>query len=410
MQILFIHQNFPGQYKHVAAALVARGDEVTALCIENNPAPTGVRVLRYSPKRGNTPNIHPWVQDTETKVIRGEACFHAARQLNAQGYRPDIICAHPGWGEALFLKEVWPNVPLLSYFEFYYHVHGADVGFDPEFPADAAEAPRLIAKNFSNLMNLHHCDVGLSPTQWQKSTHPAIYQPKIRVIHDGIDSDAIAPNPESRINLEHRGIGLSPGDELVTFVNRNLEPYRGCHSFIRAIPEIQRRRPKARILIVGGDGVSYGAKPPAGTTWKERFLDEVRNDIDPERIDFVGTIPHDIFTALLQVSACHVYLTYPFVLSWSMLEAMSAGCVVVGSRTTPVEEVITHGENGLLVDFFSPSAIAEQVCQVLAAPQDYAPVRQLARQTILDRYDLKRICLPQHLALIDELAARSVSP
>lgn len=406
MNVLLIHQNFPGQYKHIAAALVARGDEVRALCIRNNPAPAGVKVCRYVPKRGSTPAIHPWMQDTETKVIRGEACFQAARQLQAQGYRPDIICAHPGWGEALFLKEVWPDVPLLSYFEFYYHAHGADVGFDPEFPADPAEAPRLLAKNFSNLMNLHHCDAGLSPTEWQKTTHPAIYQPKIRVIHEGIDTQAIRPAADTVINLEHRGLALRPGDEVITFVNRNLEPYRGCHSFLRAIPEIQRRRPQARIVIVGGDGVSYGAKAPAGTTWKAHFLAEVGSAIDFDRVDFVGTIPHDAFVALLQVSACHVYLTYPFVLSWSMLEAMSAGCLVVGSRTAPVEEVITHGDNGLLVDFFSPQQIAEQVCEVLANPGDHAAIRQRARQTILDRYDLQRICLPQHLAYIDELAGR----
>ncbi len=406
MEILFIHQNFPGQYKHIAATLVAGGDKVTALCIQNNHTIAGVKVVHYRPKRSSTPNIHPWMQDSETKVIRGEACFHAARQLKTQGYRPDIICAHPGWGEALFIKEIWPNVPLLSYFEFYYHAHGVDVGFDPEFPADATDAPRLIAKNFSNLMNLHHCDAGLSPTQWQKSTHPEIYHPKIHVIHEGIDTDAIAPNPETRINLKHRGLNLQPGDEVVTFVNRNLEPYRGCHSFIRAIPEIQRRRPNARIIIVGGDGVSYGAKAPAGTTWKEYFFNEVRDSIDLDRIDFVGIIPHAAFVALLQVSACHVYLTYPFVLSWSMLEAMSAGCLVVGSRTQPVEEVIEHGENGLLVDFFSPGDIAERVVQALESPGDFTAIRQRARQTVLDRYDLKRICLPQHLELIDRLARR----
>lgn len=406
MRILFIHQNFPGQYKHIAAALVARGDEVTALRIENNPTPAGVKVFRYTPKRGNTPNIHPWVQDSETKVIRGEACFLAAKQLHDQGYVPDIICAHPGWGEALFIKEIWPKVPLLSYFEFYYHPHGADVGFDPEFPTSENDAPRLMAKNLANLMNLEQCDAGVSPTAWQKSTHPASFQHKIRVIHEGVDTDAIRPAVDTTINLDG-GIALRPGDEVVTFVNRNLEPYRGCHSFIRAIPEIQRRRPQARIVIVGGDGVSYGSQPPAGTTWKTHFLKEVAEQIDLSRVHFVGTVPYNAFIGLLQVSACHVYLTYPFVLSWSMLEAMSAGCLVIGSRTQPVEEVITHGENGLLVDFFSPGEIAEQVTQALTLPGNYTAIRQRARQTIVDRYDLKQICLPQHLAYIDELAARN---
>jgi glycosyltransferase involved in cell wall biosynthesis len=404
VRTLFIHQNFPGQFKHIAAALLARGDEVTALCIENNPALAGVRYLRYTPKRGNTPNIHPWVQDSETKVIRGEACFHAARQLRAQGYVPDIICAHPGWGEALFIKEVWPQTPLLSYFEFYYHPHGADVGFDPEFPASENDAPRLMAKNFANLMNLEQCDAGLSPTEWQKLTHPASFRHKIRVIHEGVDTDTIRPAADTTIQLDG-GITLRPGDEVVTFVNRNLEPYRGCHSFIRALPEIQRRHPRARMVIVGGDGVSYGSQPPAGTTWKTRFLNEVRDQIDISRVHFVGAIPYNAFIGLLQISACHVYLTYPFVLSWSMLEAMSAGCLVVGSRTPPVEEVIRHGENGVLVDFFNPKDIAEQVVQALESPGDFSAIRQRARQTILERYDLKRICLPQHLAYINELAA-----
>ena len=221
-----------------------------------------------------------------------------------------------------------------------------------------------------------------------------------------MDTDAIRPAPDTTINLDG-GIALRPGDDVVTFVNRNLEPYRGCHSFIRAMAEIQRRRPLARIVIVGGDGVSYGSKPPAGTTWKALFLKEVEDQIDLSRIHFVGTVPYNAFIGLLQVSACHVYLTYPFVLSWSMLEAMSAGCLVVGSRTQPVQEVIRHGENGLLVDFFSPKEIAEQVVQVLDAPGDFTAIRQRARQTIVDRYDLKSTCLPQHLAYIDELAATS---
>lgn len=402
MNILLIHQNFPGQYKHIAVALVARGDTVTALCIENNPAPAGVRIIRYGPKRGNTPNLHPWLQDTESKIIRGEACFLAARSLQDQGYRPDLICAHPGWGEALFIKELWPAVPLLNYFEFYYHTHRADVGFDPEFPENPDDAPRFIAKNFANLMNLEHCDAGISPTQWQKSTHPATYQPKIRVIHEGIDTTAITPRLDTQINLQEKAQTLRPGDEVVTFVNRNLEPYRGYHSFIRAVPEIQRRRPKAHILIVGGDGVSYGSPPAQGSTYRELFLNEVRNDVDFQRLHFVGRIPYPAFIGLLQVSAVHVYLSYPFVLSWSMLEAMSAGCLVVGSKTPPVTEVITHGDNGLLVDFFSPNQIAEQVTQALESSGDFVPIRQRARQTIIDCYDLQRVCLPQHLAYIDE--------
>lgn len=404
MRALLIHQNFPGQYKHIAAALVKRGDEVTALCINNHPVPEGVRVVRYVPKRSYTPEAHPWLIDTESKVIRGEACYRAAKLLREQGYIPDIICANPSWGEALFIKEVWPDVPLLNYFEFYYHAHGSDIDFDPEFSAEPDDAPRLVAKNFAQLMNLEQCDAGLAPTQWQKSTLPIGFHRKIRVIHDGVNTDAIAPAANAQIVLQEKGLVFRPGDEVITFVNRNLEPYRGYHSFMRAIPEIQRRCPNAHIVIVGADGVSYGRRPPNGTSWREHFLKEVRGDIDLRRIAFVGYIPYDAFVNLMQVSAVHVYLTYPFVLSWSMLEAMSAGCLVIGSKTPPVEEVISDGENGLLVDFFSPRDIAEKVALALASPGDFSGLRQRARETVMARYDLNRICLPQHLAYIDEVA------
>lgn len=407
MKVLLIHQNFPGQYKHIAAALVARGDEVTALCIKNNPVPAGVRVVRYLPQRSYTPDAHPWVTDTESKVIRGEACFHAAKSLREQGYIPDVICAHPGWGEALFIKEVWPDVPLLSYFEFYYHTHGSDIDFDPEFFDAPDEAPRLIAKNFTQLMSLEQCDAGVAPTQWQKSTVPPGFHRKIRVIHDGVNTDAIAPAASAQIALREKGLVFRPGDEVITFVNRTLEPYRGYHSFVRAIPEIQRRRPHAHIVIVGADGVGYGRQPPKGTTWREHFLHEVSGEIDSRRLHFVGYIPYDAFVSLLQVSAVHVYLTYPFVLSWSMIEAMSAGCLVVGSKTAPVEEVISDNENGLLADFFSPADIAEKVATALASPGDFAALRRRARETAIERYDLNRICLPQHLAYLDELAEKS---
>lgn len=402
MNVLFIHQNFPAQYRHLAQSLIERGDQVTALCIENRPVPQGVRVIRYKPQHGSTPKIHPWAQDSETKLIRGEACFHAMRHLQSQGYVPDIVCAHPGWGEALFAKDVWPQAPLLSYFEFYYHMSGADVGFDPEFPPDPLDGPRLRARNLVNLMNLELCDFGLAPTEWQKSLHPATFRDKIRVIHDGINTGLLAPNPSARLTIPNTGRSFGADEEIITFVNRNLEPYRGYHIFMRALPEILRRRPKAQVLIVGGDGVSYGKHPPQGN-WRQIFFAEVKSDIDTGRVHFLGNVPYPAFVSLLQVSSVHVYLTYPFVLSWSMLEAMSAGCLVVGSSTPPVQEVLRDGENGLLVDFFSPSDIAAKVVAALEAHGDFARLRQAARQTIVDNYDLATICLPRQLAYLDEI-------
>jgi len=402
MRILFLHQNFPGQFQHLARALVRRGDQVAALCVENRPVPEGVRVIRYRPRRSSSPNIHPWAVGTETKLIRGQASFLVMREMQKRGYCPDIIVAHPGWGEALFAKDVWPNVPLLSYFEFYYQPGGLDAGFDPEFPEDPNELPGIRTKNFVNLMSLESCDAGIAPTHWQKSIHPRAYRDKIRVIHDGIDTDMAAPDRTALVDLPDIGLHFGAGDEIVTFVNRNLEPYRGYHIFMRALPEILRRRPKAHVLIVGGGGVSYGAPPKEGS-WRDIFFAEVKAELDLGRVHFMGRIPYTEYIRLLQVSAVHVYLSYPFVLSWSLLEAMSAGTLVVASATPPVREVVAHGENGLLVDFFSPAALAEQIVAALDAPEDFAQLRREARRTIVERYDLQRICLPQQIAAVDEL-------
>lgn len=405
MQLLFIHQNFPGQFRHLAPALVKRGHDVHALAIDGKGLPS-ITMHHYQPKRGNTPGIHPLAADFETKAIRGEACAEAMARLKNQGLQPDLVIAHPGWGEALFVKEIWPETKLLNFIELFYETRGQDVGFDPEFNnTDFVSQARVRIKNANNLLALDTMDWGFSPTSWQRNTTPSIYHERISVIFDGIDTQAVSPNPNARITLGRTQLTLRPGDEVLTFVNRNLEPGRGYHIFMRALPDIMRRRPNARVVIVGGDGVSYGQKPPPGVaSWKQHFLEEVKGQLDMERIHFVGRIPYPSYLSLLQVSACHVYLTYPFVLSWSCFEAMSAGGLVIASRTPPVEELIRHGENGLMVNFFDIQGIADQVVEVLANPTKYQHLRQAARQTIVQHYDLESVCLPQQLELIEKVA------
>lgn len=405
MKILFVHQNFPGQFKHLAPALAAAGHEVTALGINASRPLPGVRYLRYRVARSTTPNSHPWVTDFEAKVVRGEACANAALELKKSGYVPDLVYAHPGWGETLFFKDVWPGTPLLHFSEFYYRGQGNDAAFDAEFPKPPLDDMRVRTKNAAHLLGLEACDAAVSPTHWQKSVHPRAYHDKIRVIFDGIDTDAVAPNRAASITLGRNSVRLTRDDEVITFVNRNLEPYRGWHVFARTLPEILARRPKARVLIVGGDDVSYGARPRDGVSYRQRYWQEVAPHCDTTRVHFLGKIPYGQFLTVLQVSAVHVYLTYPFVLSWSTLEAMSTGALVVGSRTPPVEEVIRDGENGLLVDFFDRQGIADAVDRVLDHPDRMRSLREAARRSVVERYDLKRVCLPAQLALIGELLA-----
>lgn len=414
MNILFVHQNFPGQFKHLAPALARQGHRVLAMTMRQTEPGVwrGVRILPYHAQRGSTPGVHPWVQDFESKTLRGEACFRAALALQREGFEPDVIVAHPGWGESLFLKQVWPRARLGIYCEFFYQAQGADAGFDPEFASrdPAGDACRLRLKNLNNLLHFELAEAGLSPTQWQASTFPEHFRRRITVVHDGIDTEAIAPRPGGHLML-NGSVRLERGDEIITFVNRQLEPYRGYHVFMRALPEILRRRPNARVMIVGGDGVSYGAAPDraryGARSWKRIFAEEVRpliSDADWARVHFLGNLPYQQFVPLLQLSAVHVYLTYPFVLSWSLLEAMSVGCAIVASDTAPLREAIVHGETGRLVDFFDVPGLAQQVCELLDDLPERERLGRQARVFAREHYDLATACLPRQLAWVGELA------
>lgn len=283
-------------------------------------------------------------------------------------------------------KDIYADVPLITFFEFYYHAQDADVGFDPEYPNSLNDNLRIRIKNATNLLSLDAADIGISPTAWQRSLYPLEYQSKIRLIHEGINTDIAIPDPMAFLELPS-GLRLTKKDEVITYVARNLEPYRGFHIFMRAVEQIRQRRPNCHVLIVGGDEVSYGQKLPAGETYREQMLKEVK--IDPARVHFMGHIPYAQYLKVLQVSSAHVYLTVPFVLSWSMLEAMSAECVVIGSATPPVQEVIEDGVNGLLVDFFSPEQIADAVDKVMDDKKRLEGIGKKARKTILENYKLQ---------------------
>jgi glycosyltransferase involved in cell wall biosynthesis len=401
MRVLFIHQNFPGQFRHLAPALAAQGHEVRALVLSPRQISlAGVNVHQYAVQRTNGRAVHPWAVDFESKTIRAEACARRMAELSTAGFTPDLVIGHPFWGETWMVKDVWPRAKMLAYQEFYY---GADTNFDPEFlENDLDHRFRIRAKNASLLMGLETMDWGLSPTEWQRAQFPAHFRQRISVVFDGIDADRACPGRVESLTIGTPEVTLREGQEIVTFVSRNLEPYRGYHIFMRALPRLLELRPQARVVIVGGGGASYGPDPDTGS-WRERFLDEVRGRIDLTRVHFVGTLRYSALVDLFRLTRCHVYLTYPFVLSWSMIDAMSAGALVLGSLTPPVEEVIRDGENGLLVDFFDAEGIAALAAKALAEPDHFTPLRERARQTVLERYALQD-CLPRQLALVQALS------
>jgi len=389
LKVLFIHQNFPGQFKRIAQVLANDPNyDVLAIGKEGCPALKDVRLLTYKLHRSPSPMTHHYARSYESGILHGQAVLRVLLRLKEQGFVPDVLVAHPGWGETLFAKEVFPDTKLIHLCEFYYHAQGKDVGFDPEFPTSLDDAARIRSKNGLMLLNLENCDVAVAPTIWQKSVHPVAYQDKIHVVHEGIDTTFMCPDPTATFMLPS-GKVLRVGDPVVTYVSRNLEPYRGFHIFMRSLPAILAAHPDCDIVLAGGDSVSYGQKPKGASSWREKLLAEMPT-LDPSRIHFLGKIPFEHYRRLLQVSAAHVYLSYPFVLSWSMLEAMACGCIVIGSRTAPVLEVIKDNENGKLVDFFDVAGIAHAVADVLKQRAGLDAIRRCARQTMIDRYAFEK--------------------
>jgi glycosyltransferase involved in cell wall biosynthesis len=409
MRILFAHQHFPAQFKHLVPRLLDRGDQIWALRqsgskqINNH---TNLRINPYKLSRCNGVDTHPLLLETESKVIRGMAAATQAIRLHDQGLTPDLIVGHPGWGEMLFLSDIWPQVPQLHYLEFFYGVPGTDHDIDDIHAKSSmfAEQAKLRLKNANLLLSLHQMSQGISPTFFQRSLFPEWAQNRCRVIHDGIDLDWLLPKNSAQLVLP-TGQKLRAGDPVVTFINRTFEPYRGIHIFLDALVRIQKLHSAAQVILVGEDTpqVSYGSHRKDQVGWLTYLRKQHADELDWNRIHCLGTIPHSLLKTVYQVSAVHVYFTYPFVLSWSMLEAMACGCLVVGSATQPVEEVIHHGDNGFLVPFHDSKELAAITLKALHHPQSMVSIRRKARKS-MSAYGLPR-CLEQQIKLIDELVS-----
>jgi glycosyltransferase involved in cell wall biosynthesis len=362
----------------------------------------GVRKIPYiRPVLGNKAT-HVAARELDDGVRRAEVVYRAAFGLRHLGFTPDIIIGHHGWGEMLNLRDLWPDVPMLGYMEFYYQFDQADVGFDPEFPADPLDFPRIRAKNAINHIALNLGAAGQTPTEWQRSTYPDWARPRIDLIWEGVNLDLCSPNARTRRTAIKIGeMTVRPADKLVTYVSRDLEPYRGFHVMMRALPHLMRARKDVKVVMVGGDGISYGGAPRQGGNWRDVMLREVGEDIDRERVVFPGRVDYATYLAMLRRSDAHVYLTYPFVASWSLREALAIGCAVVGSDTTPVREFITGGENGLLVPFLDPRAIAGCVLGLLEDKRLSRRLRGNARQ-----YAEQRLAMAEYLAAYDAVIGR----
>lgn len=406
MKILFIHQNMPGQFKHLAPLLASNKDnQVVFLTKRPEIQMPGIGKAMYKEPKSSAKETHQYLHRLENAVRYGQQVARGLIELQKKDFVPDLIIAHPGWGEALYVKDIYPDVPLINFCEFYYKGRGLDVGFDPEDPANIDAICRSRTRGAHLLLSLESCDAGVAPTEWQKSTHPEAFHDKIEVIFDGINPNVVKPNPEATFTLPN-GKTVGHKDNVITYVARNLEPYRGYRTFARAIPELQRLQPDADIIVIGGDDVSYGGKPKGDKfkNWREAMDAEV--EYDKSTVHFVGKLPYDQFLNCLRLSSAHIYLTYPFVLSWSCLETMACEGLIIGSKTPPVEEVIQDGKNGLLTDFFDPKALALRVDEAIRYPIRFEGVRKAARETVLKGGYTIDDCLPRWLTLIEKVTGQ----
>lgn len=399
MKLLLLHQNFPGQFRQLVPFLNHQGHEITAICSHNRNIPQDVRVLRYQAPSPPSLPLSSSQQIWFESLARAEQVAVLCEQLRLEGFIPDRILAHSGWGEPLGVSEVFPEVPLILWPELWVKPEHGGHGIDPQLPP-AGLSHRLdqLGRNALTDLCLLRSSSWVMPTHHQASSLPYQFQgPDLHVIHEGIDCQLACPNPD--VSFEVRGIKIDTTIPVLTFVNRNLERLRGFDMFMRSLPSLMQEHPRLRVMIVGDNEKGYGPAHPSGRPLRDIMLDELQDQVDLERLHFFGRIPHPHLIALLQVSTVHVYLSYPFILGWSLLEAMSCGCSIVASAGMPVEEVITNGVHGLLVPMDSPDILALKVSTLLREPQLRDRLSQAAHQRAKD-YD-QRITLPKISALIE---------
>jgi glycosyltransferase involved in cell wall biosynthesis len=405
--VLFAHQNFPGQYKLLARELGSRDGYKAVAVGQKSPFAQDFGPIQYQayssgPEAGA--DLFPPLTFFSEQVRRGDVVRRHLLEFKRRGFSPDLCFVHPGWGEALFLRDVYPKVKIVSYLEYYYRSHASDLDYDPEFKAPAVDFEYVSLRNLPTLQAAAEADVLVSPTHWQAGVFPPPLSRRIQVVHEGIDTDVAKPGTAIPLGVGSNSV-IHPGQTLITYVARSMEPYRGFHTFMRALPHLQKHLPHAHVAIVGKEKTSYGRSPSHGQTWKQVMLDEVGASVDWERVHFLGTLPYASLINLFRLSTVHVYLTYPFVLSWSLLEAMAAGCAVVGSATEPVMEVIQDRENGLLTNFFDSRALAEKIAG-LAEDSDLRQRLSLnARNTVVERYDFRTVSWPAYDRLIADVLA-----
>jgi glycosyltransferase involved in cell wall biosynthesis len=385
--VLFVHNNFPAQFMGLAQALLARDVPCAAIGGSAAPGVEGVRIARYRLPRGTGKDVFPLAIRAEADLIRARTAYDGAKALRADGFEPEIIVAHPGWGETALLRELYPDTPQVLFAEFFYKGRNSDIDFDSEFFPSTEDA--LLtgkAKSAVAALAFSEADAIVAPTPFQASLLPRALSRDVHIIHEGVDLDAIRPGPATTFALDD-GRMIAPGAPVITHINNQMEPLRGLHIFARALPALLEAVPNAQVIVIGTAGTrGYGGSAPEGRTWKEVCFDGLTDRLDQSRLHFLGKVPHPRMLAALRLSTAHVYYSYPFVLSWSLSEAMASACYVIGSDTAPLRDAIEDGVNGRLLPFFDVDALSQALIAACRDPAASTAMRAAARRTAEDKF------------------------
>ena len=406
--VLFVHNNFPGQFRSLAEALTARGVACAAIGGPQAPGLAGIDIGRYGALPAPAPGAFPLAARVELDLRRGRAAADSARDLKTRGFDPQVIVGHTTWGETLFLAEVFPKARQVLYSEFYFSGPGLELGSYTEFHPPNDDSPFLLrSQNAGMAMALAQADIIVCPTAFQAAVLPTVFRAQARVVHEGVDVEAIHPAPPEPFALPNSR-WIQPGTPVITHINNHMEPLRGLHILARALPKLLAEVPDAEVVIVGGPpGRPYGGPAPGGGSWRDLCFQGV--DFDPARVHFLGKAAHPWMLSALRISTAHVYYTYPYVLSWSLLEAMASGCYVIGSDTAPVRDVIQDGVNGRLLPFGDVEALTDALIAACRNPDASGPLRAAARRTAVTRFS-RTAGLAGWLSLLEEVGMAPSTP
>jgi glycosyltransferase involved in cell wall biosynthesis len=384
--ILFVHPNFPAQFKHIIPALVADGGYQLAYISRKRSIKNGDGILfeQYDFERQTHSGVHRYLQYTQEAIREAREVSICATNLVNKGYVPDIIIGHTAWGGLLFMKDIFPKAKVIAYCELYFS-EKFDHLTNPEDKVSNDRKAFLRCRNFHPLMQMESMDVGITPTKYQLQSHPPMLQNKMVTVHEGVDTSVCTPDSAAQFPVTDTGISLSKKDTVITYVSRGFEPARGFFQYMEALELLCEELSDAHFLMVGGDKSFYSGHP-GEQSYRQQALE--RYNIDHERVHFTGRLIHEGFRKVLQISSAHVYLTRPLFLSWSVVEAMSMAAPIVASNEALVREFMTDGENALLVDQFKPREIADAVKKLVNNPQLSERLGQNARRKIVDHYDI----------------------